>query len=269
MPGSRLTQQDRRHIAAGLADGLSYAGIAKRLGRPTSTVAREVMRNGGPVEYRADRAHHATGQRARRGRRAGACTPPAAVTTADHDAYGRDRGAVRAYDERLTRLLVDMGLPRMVAGVLVCLHTTDSGSVTAAELVQRLRASPASISKAVGYLEGQELIRRERDARQRRDRYVIDDDVWFRAMLANARLTATLAETAHDGAVLLGTGTPAGARLKDVSRVLEHVGRDLTRSVEYWREVLFAQSASRSGDDGDLTCARQPLASHREVPRQV
>ena len=42
MPGGRLTQEDRRHIAAGLAEGLGYAEIARRLGRPTSTVSREV-----------------------------------------------------------------------------------------------------------------------------------------------------------------------------------------------------------------------------------
>ncbi|MGS2586459.1 helix-turn-helix domain-containing protein [Streptomyces hebeiensis] len=41
MPGGRLTQQDRRRIAAGLADGLPYAEIARRLDRPTSTISRE------------------------------------------------------------------------------------------------------------------------------------------------------------------------------------------------------------------------------------
>ncbi|MEJ8644623.1 helix-turn-helix domain-containing protein [Streptomyces sp. MS1.HAVA.3] len=52
VPGGRLTQQDRRQIAAGLADDLSYTEIAKRLERPTSTITREVMRNGGPTDYR-------------------------------------------------------------------------------------------------------------------------------------------------------------------------------------------------------------------------
>ncbi|NUT46387.1 MAG: helix-turn-helix domain-containing protein, partial [Saccharothrix sp.] len=51
MPGGRLTDEDRRDIAAGLALGLGYAEIARRLGRPTSTVTREVIRNGGPGDY--------------------------------------------------------------------------------------------------------------------------------------------------------------------------------------------------------------------------
>ncbi|MFC5826349.1 MarR family transcriptional regulator [Nonomuraea insulae] len=65
----------------------------------------------------------------------------------------------------------------MTARVLTCLYTNDSGSLTAAELVQRLQVSPASISKAIGELERHELIRRESDPRRRRDRSVIDPDV--------------------------------------------------------------------------------------------
>lgn len=68
MPGGRLTQQERQQIALGLADGLAYAEIARRLDRPTSTVTREVMRNGGPTSYRADLAHRATEHRTHRRR---------------------------------------------------------------------------------------------------------------------------------------------------------------------------------------------------------
>ncbi|BFO22561.1 hypothetical protein SHKM778_89490 [Streptomyces sp. KM77-8] len=70
LPGGRLTQQERQQIALGLADGLAYAEIARRLDRPTSTVTREVIRNGGPTAYRADLAHRATERRAHRRKRA-------------------------------------------------------------------------------------------------------------------------------------------------------------------------------------------------------
>src|ERR1700741_4949120 len=66
MPGGRLTQQERQQIALGLADGLAYAEIARRIDRPTSTITREVMRNGGPTAYCPDLAHRATERRARR-----------------------------------------------------------------------------------------------------------------------------------------------------------------------------------------------------------
>ncbi|MEI5100991.1 helix-turn-helix domain-containing protein [Streptomyces sp. PmtG] len=68
MPGGRLSHEDRRRVAAGLADGLGYAEIARRLARPTSTISREVARNGGPRGYRADHAQHATARPAPAGR---------------------------------------------------------------------------------------------------------------------------------------------------------------------------------------------------------
>jgi hypothetical protein len=43
-----------------------FADIARRLRRPTSTVSREVARNGGCTDYRATLAHRATNERARR-----------------------------------------------------------------------------------------------------------------------------------------------------------------------------------------------------------
>ena len=188
MPGGRLTQQERQQIALGLADGLAYAEIARRLDRPTSTITREVMRNGGPTTYRAGLAHPATERRAHRRRRAGARGPQAAPQT-----RGRDADTVREYEEMFTAILMQSGLPKMMSRVLVCLYTTDSGSLTASELVQRLQVSPASISKAITFLEGLDLVRRERDER-RRERYVVDDDVWYQSMMRSARDNAQLAE---------------------------------------------------------------------------
>ena len=77
MPGGRLTYQDRKKIAEALAEGISHAEIARRLGRPTSTVSREVNRNGGPDGYRPDQAHQATERRAQRRRTPAAATPAA------------------------------------------------------------------------------------------------------------------------------------------------------------------------------------------------
>src|ERR1700732_5077084 len=66
LPGGRLTQEDRRRIAAGLAEGLSHAELGRRLSRPTSTITREVNRNRGAAGYQADQAQRGTRQRARR-----------------------------------------------------------------------------------------------------------------------------------------------------------------------------------------------------------
>lgn len=242
MPGGRLTQDDRQRIAAWLADGLSHAEIGRRLSRPTSTITREVNRNRGPAGYQADQAQRATRQRARRRN-----TPPApAVVSAPPRADGRDPAAVAEFERRFTEALTQMGMPRMICRVLTCLTTADSGSMTSAELVQRLRVSAASISKAISVLEDLQLVRRERDGR--RERYVVDDDVWYRATIASGHSNAVFAQAALDGAEVLGPDTPAGARLADTGRFLKYFGEDLLRRAEHWHRVITGRGPAPAGE---------------------
>jgi DNA-binding transcriptional ArsR family regulator len=241
VPGGRLTQQERQQIALGVADGLAYAEIARRVDRSTSTITREVMRNGGPTAYRADLAHRATERRAHRRRHAGAQGPQASP-----QAHGRDAEPVREYEEMFTTILMQSGLPKMMSRVLVCLYTTDSGSLTPSELVQRLQVSPASVSKAITYLEGLDLVRRERDDR-RRERYVVDDDLWYQSMMRSARDNAQLADTARQGVGVLGADTPAAARLQNIARYLDFVGESITRAAEQARQILYTDAEATSG----------------------
>ncbi|WP_433469898.1 helix-turn-helix domain-containing protein [Spirillospora sp. CA-128828] len=242
MPGGRLTQQERQQIAAGLADGLAYAEIARRLDRPTSTITREVMRNGGPTGYRAELAHRATQQRTQRRRQ-----PTPRGSQAAAQPYGRDAQAVQEYEETLTTVMMTSGLPKMMSRVLACLYTTDSGSLTASELAQRLQVSPASISKAITFLESMELVRRESDAR-RRDRYVVDDDLWYQSMIRSARDNDQFVETARQGVAVLGAGTPAATRLENAARFLDFVGESIIRAAEQAREVLYTTTDTTSAD---------------------
>lgn len=202
VPGTRLTQDDRRRIAAWLGEGLGYAEIARRLDRPTSTISREVARNGDPGDYRPDRAQQAAAQRVHRRRDR---TPPPADGGSDFVA-------------EFAAVLAGTGFPRMSARVFVCLLTADSGGVTAADLVRRLRVSPASVSKSIGYLERMDLIVRRPDPDRRRERYVIVDDVWLRAWRTDTGAHAKVAEAARRGTEIFGAGTPAGARLGEMSR---------------------------------------------------
>jgi len=64
-PG-RLSLDQREDIGVGLARGVSFAAIARGLERPTSTVSREVHRNGGRDGYRPSVAHRGAFDRARR-----------------------------------------------------------------------------------------------------------------------------------------------------------------------------------------------------------
>ncbi|CAL9471122.1 hypothetical protein SUDANB60_02820 [Streptomyces sp. enrichment culture] len=238
VPGGRLTQQERQQIATGLADGLAYAEIARRLDRPTSTITREVMRNGGPAGYRPELAQRATEQRAHRRRRS------ARQAKAAPDAYGRDPEAVREYEETLTTVFIASGTPRMMARVMACLTLSDSGSLTAAELAERLEVSPASVSKAIAFLESQDLVRRFREEGGRRERYGFDEDIWYQSMVASARSTAQVAETSRQGVAVLGRGTPAAVRLENAARFLDFVAETMLRASEQAREVLHANPAT-------------------------
>lgn len=240
MPGGRLTQQERQQIALGLADGLAYAEIARRLERPTSTVTREVMRNGGPAGYRADLAHRATERRAHRRRQAA----PRGPRTSEQP-YGRDAEAVREYEETFSTVMMASGMPAMMARVMTCLTLTDTGSLTAAELVERLQVSPASVSKAIAFLEGQGMVRRERDER-RRERYVVDDDIWYESMMAAARATAQIVGIARQGVGVLGPDTPAAVRLENIARFLDFVSESTARAAEQAREILYTKPEAPS-----------------------
>jgi DNA-binding transcriptional regulator GbsR (MarR family) len=243
MPGDRLTLQERRQLAAGLRNGLTYAAIGRRIQRPTSTVTREVMRNGGPREYDPDQAHRARTRHTRPPRP----TPPA--PPGGGDPSGPDPRIVDEVTAQSTELMVQAGLPHMMARVLAALMTTDGGSLTSAQLVRRLHVSPASISKAVGYLKNQELIRRERDPHSRAERYVIDDDVLSQSIMASARNQMQIAAACKIGAEKLGTNTPAGARLENMSQFLLHVIDDLVRSVQHWRQVYPACLPAENPED--------------------
>ena len=65
----QLSLMDREEISRGLAVGESCAAIGRRLRRPTSTITREVNRNGGRDGYRAAAADRAAWDRARRPKR--------------------------------------------------------------------------------------------------------------------------------------------------------------------------------------------------------
>jgi DNA-binding CsgD family transcriptional regulator len=220
MPGGRLTQQDRQRIASALADGLSYAEIARRLHRTPSTISREIARNGGPAGYRAEPAHRATQRRARRR------TPSAAPAAGSWD--GEDQAVEAA---------MATGLPKMVARVLIRLWLSADGRLTAAELARGLGVSPASISTAVRYLVQQGLVRRE--PLGRRDVYVVDNDAWYRSMVTGIQQTLQAAQIAKESAARMGLDTAAGAQLAKGAEFLKRTSLDALESAERWRELLL------------------------------
>ncbi|WP_369785696.1 helix-turn-helix domain-containing protein [Saccharomonospora xinjiangensis] len=220
MPGGRLTREDRERIAAWLAEGLGFAEIGRRLGRPTSTISREVARNSARDGYLAEVAQRASGHRARRRKP----VRPAEETTE------QPPEAIRDFVDRFASLLTATGLPRMTARVFVCLLTADADGLTAADLVRRLQVSPASVSKSIGYLEAMDLVLRQQDRGGRRERYLIDDDVWLRAWRPPPGPQGSRARAARVGVVIGGADTTAGARLATMGRFFARLSGQMSGS---------------------------------------
>jgi predicted transcriptional regulator len=187
-----------------------------------------VARNGGPNAYQADSAHQATRRRSRRRKQ----TPPPDIALA-----GRDRDVVLGFQQWVADQMIQPGLPRMPARVLACLLATDAGSLTATDLVAWLQVSPASVSKAINYLEQLDFVTRVPDAGSRRQRYVIDQDVWYRSWSRIARSYTMWADIARQGVETLGAATPAGVRMLQMAQFFEILGRFNDQAIEQWRKV--------------------------------
>jgi DNA-binding transcriptional regulator GbsR (MarR family) len=149
-------------------------------------------------------------------------------------ADARDPAAVERFAERFTQVMVDAGMPRIASRIFTALLATDSVRLTAAELAERLKASPAAISGGVRYLTQVGLVHRGREPGSRRDHYSVDDDVWFQTITQRDNLMDRWSASLRDGAAALGEDTPAGSRLARSVEFFEFLREDLDRLVERW-----------------------------------
>jgi predicted transcriptional regulator len=159
----------------------------------------------------------------------------------------RDPDALLEFIERFAATLTDAGFPRMPARVFAGLLATDAGRLTAAELSELLRVSPAAVSGAVRYLVQVDLVSREREPGSRRDRYRVHDDVWYEATARRDRQLANWERSLREGVEVLGPETPAGARLAETLAFFEFLRAELPAMLERWRE----QKAQRPGGGRD------------------
>ena len=153
-------------------------------------------------------------------------------------APSREADAVLRFIERFAATLDDSGVPRMPARVFVALLATDSGRLTASELADLLRVSPAAISGAVRYLGHVGLTTREREPGSRRDHYRVEDHAWYEVTLRRERLLARWLDDARVGMEVLGPDTPAGARMAETAEFLEFLLEELPGMLERWRQRL-------------------------------
>jgi predicted transcriptional regulator len=142
---------------------------------------------------------------------------------------------VFGYIERFAAVLVSAGVPPMPARVFVALLVADSG-LTAAELADTLRISPAAVSGAVRYLTPLGLVRRERVPGSRRDRYLVPDDVWSTMLRMRDQVMARWTAMLRDGRQFVGPDSPAGRRLAMHTEFFEFVTAELEGVFERWEK---------------------------------
>ncbi|MFI5618098.1 GbsR/MarR family transcriptional regulator [Streptomyces sp. NPDC051567] len=147
----------------------------------------------------------------------------------------RDGAAVSRFVERFAAQLTEAGMQRMAARVFAQLLASDGGAMTSAELGEALRISPAAVSGAVAYLTQVNMVSREREPGSRRDRYVLHDGLWYETFTRRDQVLTLWEKTLREGAVSLGTDTPAGARVAETAAFFAFMQRELLGLLERWR----------------------------------
>ena len=157
---------------------------------------------------------------------------------------GRDEGAVMRFVERFALTFSEAGVPRMPARVFAALLASDDGRLTAVELAETLKVSPAAISGAVRYLQQTGLVAREREPGERRDHYrVHGGDTWYEVTVRRDALLMRWQEDLREGIEALGPDTPAGRRLEETRRFYQFVHEEMPGLLKRWRKLRSEPAA--------------------------
>jgi DNA-binding transcriptional regulator GbsR (MarR family) len=144
--------------------------------------------------------------------------------------------AVSQFVERFSSVLVDAGWPRMPARVFVALLASESARLTAAELAERLRVSPAAISGAVRFLLQLDLASRDREPGSRRDVFRIEDDVWLRVVERRIHAMTRWGDHLGAGLAAVGADSPAGRRITEMVGLFEFLQAEVPDLMRRWKD---------------------------------
>ncbi|MEZ3160325.1 MarR family transcriptional regulator [Microbacterium sp. BWT-B31] len=145
--------------------------------------------------------------------------------------------------EQAAAMMTTAGMPRMPARVMMALVAARDGGYTAAELGERLGVSAGAVSGAVRYLQTLQMVHRLSRAGDRRDRYELVPDVWYRVTTGNAPLYERLADLIdrigddqHDDAT-------ARARADEMAEFFRFMARRMPRLIEEWEAERLTPGA--------------------------
>jgi hypothetical protein len=147
----------------------------------------------------------------------------------------RDQDRADRVMERLAAWMTDNGMARMPARVCAAIFTAPGGALTAADIAERLRVSPAAVSSAVRLLTQIGLLHREHVPGSRRDRYRMRDDPWSEMLGVRGQRLRALAAVADEGVDALGgEGARDGARLAELRDFALFAEEEIAGIVSRW-----------------------------------
>jgi IS30 family transposase len=227
-----LRPEEREEISRGLASGMSFSAIAAALGRVTSTVSREVARNGGRENYRAgDAEDHAQ------------C------------AALRPKPCILASNKRLCRMVAQKlekkWSPQQIAGWLKAKYGSDEHMRVSHETIYKslfIQARGVLKRELLGALRSRRIMRRAKGSKtQGMKRSLIPDAVSIRDRPPEAEDRAVPGH--WEGDLLMGSTD---------SRIATLVER---RS----RYVMLVRLGAKTSDDVVANLARQV----KKLPKQL
>lgn len=147
-----------------------------------------------------------------------------------------DTDPVLQFVEHFTMVLAGMGMPRMPARVFTALMATEQDSLTAGELAEWLRISPAAVSGAVRYLVQFGMVHRGRAPGSRSDHYLIGDDQWYEAVSMKDNAYRRLADSLEEGIAAVRPGSRAADRIAETREFFQFLAKELPVLVARWRD---------------------------------
>ncbi|MGH3431703.1 MAG: GbsR/MarR family transcriptional regulator [Thermocrispum sp.] len=147
-----------------------------------------------------------------------------------------DDESVLQFIEHFTMVMAAIGMPRMSARVFTALLATEQESLTAGELSEWLKISPAAVSGAVRYLVQLGMVHRGRIPGTRRDHYLIGDDQWYEAVSMKDNAYQRLAGSLDEGLAAVRPGGRASERIAETRDFFTFIAKEMPVLVARWQD---------------------------------
>ena len=141
----------------------------------------------------------------------------------------------RIMNERLTRMLEEVGFPHTVARVYTALILAEGEGLSTSELVDELGVSKASVSNATQFLVGTELVERYRVRGSREAHYRILKGVWGTILAKKFAAVGYVRRTVEE-AMSLDPSEEAQERLEEMHGVYTFFEKEFEEVQNRWNE---------------------------------